>query len=274
MKRTMRRWCLSLLLLAGCGDAVEKSEPVANARPAGDTGQPAPEEVPPPSDAAPPAPPKEQPTEAVPTREISIDAVTVTNPVSLSGRARTFENNVVLRLRDASGAVVAEGFTTARGEMGHHNPYHGSLWLTRDPGPKITVEVLEYSAKDGSERSRYGQSHPFQVDLIEVSVRLPNKDCTALVTEKRRVPKSVAMARLLVEVLMDHPMFPEGAAVNSVNLRDGVLTVDFNERLQNVGGACAAQMIRASVNETLATLPAVNRVVITASGSESLALQP
>jgi spore germination protein GerM len=93
------------------------------------------------------------------------------------------------------------------------------------------------------------------------------------------------MARLLVEALIAGPTpdesaagaaapFPEGARVESVNLRDGVLTVDFNERLRNVGGSCQAQMIRQSVTATLSALPSVKKVVITAAGSEALALQP
>lgn len=206
--------------------------------------------------------------------EITIERVDIANPVVIAGRARTFENNVVLRVRDARGKLMKETFTTATGEMGQHSPYRGTVWLTRDPGGRITAEALEYSAKDGSERSLVKEQRAFTVELIEATLRVPNKDCTGLVTEKRRVPKSVAMARLLVEMLMDNPVFPKGSAVNSVNLRDGVLTVDFNERLQNVGGSCAAQMIRASVTETLEQLPTVKRVVITAAGSEKLALQP
>lgn len=69
-------------------------------------------------------------------------------------------------------------------------------------------------------------------------------------------------------------MFPRGSALRGVNLRNGVLTVDFNERLQNVGGSCAAQAIRASVTETVRRVPGVQRVVITAGGSADLALQP
>ena len=84
------------------------------------------------------------------------------------------------------------------------------------------------------------------------------------------------MARLLVEALMTHPRtpFPRGSDVEGINIEGGVLTVNFNERLQNVGGSCAAQAIRASVERTLAQLPTVDRVVITAGGSEKLALQP
>lgn len=243
--------------------AVACSSPVQE--PAGEV--PAPSTQPPTPTTSSSAPPAERP-------EITIESVGVANPVVIAGRARTFENNVVLRVRDARGELIRETYTTSDGEIGHHNPYRGQVWLTRDPGARITVEALEYSAKDGSERSRTREQRPFNIESIDVKLRVPNDDCTGLVTETRRVPKSVGAARLLVELLLELPVFPKGSAVNSVNLRDGVLTVDFNERLQNVGGSCAAQMIRASVTETLQQLPTVKRVVITAGGSEKLALQP
>src|SRR5687767_10834725 len=177
-----------------------------------------------------------QPSEPPARHEITIEHVDVANPVVITGRARTFENNVVLRVRDATGKLMEETFTTSDGEMGQHNPYRAEIWLTRDPGRRITVEALEYSAKDGSERSLVRAEKAFNVEVIEISIRLPNADCTGLVSARRRVPKSIAMARLLVESVMIHPMFQKGSAVRSMNLRDGVLTVDFNERLQNVGG--------------------------------------
>src|SRR5688500_13159636 len=55
-------------------------------------------------------------------REIYIDSVTGTNPLVTFGRARTFENTVQVRVRDASGREIVEVFTTSTGEMGHHNP--------------------------------------------------------------------------------------------------------------------------------------------------------
>jgi hypothetical protein len=207
---------------------------------------------------------------------ITIEEIEIANPIVVSGRARTFENAVSLRVRDARGRVLAESFTTSTGEMGQHNPYRGSLWLPRDPGGRVTVEALEYSAKDGSEQSLVSESRAFDVPLIDVRLHLPDANCTRVAPVTRRIPKSIAMARLLVEALIAEPHgpFPRGSRVESVNLRDGVLTVDFNERLQNVGGACAAQMIRQSVTATLKELPSVQKVVITAGGSEKLALQP
>lgn len=216
---------------------------------------------------------------------IYIDEVVVANPVIVRGRARTFENNVALRLRDARGRLLTETFTTSRGEMGTHNPFEGTLWLTRDPGDHITAEALEYSAKDGSERSLVRAERPFDVQRVNVDLYFPDKSCTGVQRFQRRVPKSISIARLMAEALVAGPVgdetangaanpFPKGSRVQSVILRNGVLTVDYNERLQNVGGSCAAQMIRAATTETLRRLPNVQRVVITAGGSEKLALQP
>ncbi len=255
----VRFYVVALIMLISCKPAPPVSETTAPAAPvetAESPGKPV------------------QPSEPAVRPEITIESVDAANPVVIAGRARTFENNVILRVRDASGKLMKETFTTSDGEMGQHNPYRAEIWLTNDPGRRMTVEALEYSAKDGSERSLVRVEKAFNVELVEISLRLPNADCTGLVTAKRRVPKSIAMARLLVEAVMEHPVFPKGSAVRSVNLRDGVLTVDFNERLQNVGGSCAVQMIRAAVTETLTQLPSVKRVVITAAGSENLALQP
>jgi hypothetical protein len=220
-----------------------------------------------------------------PPQEIYIDAVTVTNPVIVKGRARTFENNVAIRARDANGELIIETFTTSAGEMGHHNPFEAELWLVRDPGAKVMVDAFEYSAKDGSVRSLTTKVADAALPTMTVQLTFPRGDCDHLAQYARVVPKSPGIARLLVEALLAGPTaaekaagasspFPRGSGLKSVILRDGVLTVDFSERLQNVGGSCAALAIRNAVTRTLAQLPTVKRVVITAGGSETLALQP
>lgn len=216
-----------------------------------------------------------------PEREITITNVTPGNPIVVAGRARTFENNVAIRIRDARGELIRETFTTATGDTGHHNPYEAEVFVTRDPGKTITVEALEYSARDGSERSLVSKTVPYDVETVEVDLYLPDSqrsptDCSRVFVRQRQIPKSIAMARLVVEALIAAPgsPFPRGSSVESIALRDGVLTVDFNDRLRNVGGSCAAQAIRASVEKSLEQLPTVSRVVITAGGDEQLALQP
>lgn len=219
-------------------------------------------------------------------REIYIDSVRASNPIVVFGRARTFENTVQLRVRDAEDQLLGESFTTSNGEMGHHNPYSAELWITRDPGERVTVDVFEYSANDGSVRSLVSREVPYTLETMALTLEFPvGDDCVTTRPFVREVPRSVAVARLLAESLVGGVLpaeqsggassaFPRGARVNGVVLRDGALTVDFNERLQNVGGSCAASAIRHSVTRTLMRLPAVKTVTITAGGSEKLALQP
>lgn len=225
------------------------------------------------------------PPESSEPKEITIETITAGNPLIVTGLARTFENNVIVRARSSDGTLIRETFTTSDGEMGRHNPYRASIWLTRHPGKRVVVEALEYSAKDGSERSLVSKERDFGIPAIAATLYFPDEQCTAVKPFEREMPRTISMARLLVEALIAGPVereraagstspFPQGSEVRSVNLRDGVLTVDFNERLQNVGGACRATMIRSSVTETLTRLPSVTKVVITAGGSESLALQP
>lgn len=228
------------------------------------------------------------PSDAVPSgrrgaANISIEDVAVGNPLVVSGRARTFENTVNLRAR-AGTEVLSEEYVTSVGELGTHNPYRAELWITRQPGDSVTVEAFEYSARDGSVQSLVSRAVSFDIPATTVKLYFPTSDCTRIAEFSREVP-SAEMGRLLVEALIDgpagperqggaSPAFPTGSAVRSVILRQGVATVDFNERLQNVGGSCAAQAIRESITRTLQQLPTVTRVVITANGSEALALQP
>jgi hypothetical protein len=234
----------------------------------------------------PSAPSADLPVTADTSQEIYIDSVTPGNPLRVSGRARTFENTVQIRVRNAAGDVIAEEFTTSVGEMGRRNPYAAQAWIVRDPGARVTVEAFEYSAKDGSERSLTKVVVPFDTERSRVTLMLPvGGDCTETRAFTRVVPTSVALARLVVEALVAGAdsaekaagvasPFPPGSSVNSVTLRGSTLTVDFNERLRNVGGSCAARAIRQSVTQTLERLPTVKKVVITAAGSERLALQP
>jgi hypothetical protein len=231
------------------------------------------------------SPPRTEPN-AARSIEIYIDSVVPANPLVVRGRARTFENTVQIRARDSEGKIIAAEHVMSVGEMGRHNPYTAQLWITRDPGPRLTVEAFEYSAKDGSVRSLTSKVVPYDVERMRLTLYLPvGNDCIQTRTFARAVPKSPGLARLLVESLVAGPdggekaagavaPFPEDSDVNSVVLRDGALTVDFNERLRNVGGSCAATAIRHSVTRTLSQLPSVKRVVITAGGSETLALQP
>ena len=209
------------------------------------------------------------------------------NPIRVAGRARTFENHVGIRIESASGEVIERAFATATGELGSFNPFEAEILITRDPGNRIRIVIFEESAKDGSIRSSDSAVVPFQVATREVRLFFPTSgtDCTRVQAFVRKIPASISAARLTAEALLDGPTaaetsrgaqapFPPGSGIRSVNLRGGTLTIDFNERLSNVGGSCRAQAIRASVEATLKAIDGVERVVITAMGNEDQALQP
>ena len=179
-------------------------------------------------------------------------------------------------------------FATAQGELGTFNPWEKEIFLVTHPGRTVIVEAYEISARDGSEQSLVRVDAPFDVARREVTLyfhdpaRSPT-DCSRVFPVKRELPSSISIARLLVEALIAGPLpsernvsgsFPQGSELRSIRIANGVATVDFNERLQNVGGSCRAQAIRASVTSTLKQLPGVTTVVITTRGSERLALQP
>jgi hypothetical protein len=263
---------MALVMALGCDASVDRrsDNPPANAADTA-SGERAPRDT---SAAAPGA-----------AREIYIDSVVAGNPLIVRGRARTFENTVQVRARDSKGGIITEAFETSVGEMGNHNPFVARVFLVREPGPHTTVEAFEYSANDGSVRSLTESRVAVPPARTRLTLMFATSDCSRTAAFSREVPSSVAVARLLVEMLVAGPTdaekaagasapFPRGSRVNSVVLRDGELTVDFNHALQNVGGACAAQAIRESVTQTLRRLPGVARVVITAAGSRPLALQP
>lgn len=276
----LRAICLLAVLAIACTrDPAPPQTPPGSAAPQQTDGsRPSPE---------PPAVPQPDGGPSVPKPEqiLSIDSLTPGNPLKVSGHARTFENNVVLRVREGD-ALLVETYTTANGEIGHWNPWTAEIWLTRMPrGGRLTVDAIEHSAKDGSVRAIVSRDADLGARSAALELTFPLGDCTRFRSFRRDVPHTVSVARVAVEALVAGPTahekaagasnpFPRGAQVRSVILRNGTVTVDFDERLQNVGGACAATAIRESVTRTLRALPSVQRVVITAGGSEKLALQP
>jgi hypothetical protein len=71
----------------------------------------------------------------------------LTSPVTISGQACTFEANVVWKLLQ-DGKVVKEGFTTASAGCPTRGDW--SISLSELKSGEYTIQVLEYSAEDGS----------------------------------------------------------------------------------------------------------------------------
>lgn len=76
----------------------------------------------------------------------------ISGQVVIAGEARTFESNVLYRVKDSSGKVLAFGNTTATApDTGQFGPFQVTVAFSPPASSSGTVEVYEGSAKDGSE---------------------------------------------------------------------------------------------------------------------------
>ena len=74
---------------------------------------------------------------------------TVASPVRIQGRARVFEADVRIRITDATGAIVADAFTTAAEGAPTLAPFDASVTFVVAHTEPRCVEVFEESARDG-----------------------------------------------------------------------------------------------------------------------------
>jgi hypothetical protein len=85
----------------------------------------------------------------------------VTGPVAIAGSADVFEATVSIRVLDANGEVVAESFATATCGTGCRGDFSTQIDVPIDAEQPGTIQVFEYSAKDGS-----------MINVVEVPVTL------------------------------------------------------------------------------------------------------
>jgi hypothetical protein len=77
---------------------------------------------------------------------------TLTNPFVLTGEARVFENTFNYRIKDSQGAVLGEGFDTAKAsDVGTFGPFSSLVFYKAGSVLNGTLEVFTHSAMDGSE---------------------------------------------------------------------------------------------------------------------------
>ncbi len=75
----------------------------------------------------------------------------VTSPINLHGSASVFEGTVNYRLRDDTGIILAEGFTTAPMYESHRGDFYTSVPFEPTAAGQGQLEVFTQSGKDGSE---------------------------------------------------------------------------------------------------------------------------
>jgi hypothetical protein len=76
---------------------------------------------------------------------------TVTNPIHISGEADpTFEQNLVVRVLDANGDVLALESTMIQADLGERGPFELDLHLDLEEEENIFIQVYDESARDGN----------------------------------------------------------------------------------------------------------------------------
>lgn len=89
----------------------------------------------------------------------------VSSPITISGSADVFEATVNIRVLDGSGEVIAESFAMATCGTGCRGDFSTQIDVPIDSEQPGTIQVFEYSAKDGS-----------MINTVEIPVTLvPDK---------------------------------------------------------------------------------------------------
>ena len=110
--------------------------------------------------------------------------------------------------------------------------------------------------------------------------------CEVTYEVKRTINEVVAVGKASINELLKGPStiekskgfytsIPSGTELKSINIKDGVAYVDFNEKLiEGVGGNCLTSRIRSQITNTLKQFPTVKKVVIQVNGKSEGVLEP
>ncbi len=212
-------------------------------------------------------------------------------PLMVTGSARVFESTLNYRLLDADGTVLAAGYVmTNAPDMGEFGDFTITTSYAAPSGTVGTLEVFDYSAKDGS-----------VIDLVQVSVVFPTMttmtlktywtvaesadDCSLVEASEHRIAKTVATAHAALSQLLAGPdttdisngygtSIPVFTTLKSISIEDGVATAEFSGTIE-AGGSCRVGVIRAQIEETLKQFPTITTVVIRSEGNTAEeSLQP
>jgi hypothetical protein len=85
--------------------------------------------------------------------DLPAEGATITSPVTVRGKARTFEANVRITIYDANGNKLVDTFTTAAEAGPVLAPFSASVPFSSSATQQGCVRVWEASAQDGSPRN-------------------------------------------------------------------------------------------------------------------------
>lgn len=216
-------------------------------------------------------------------------------PLEIEGVARVFENTFSYRILDKDATILMENYAMAESpDIGIYGPFKIDTYYSQPKSAYGTIEVFEYSAKDGSEINKVAIPVVFKdVESMNVKVFFGNiklnpasSNCSKVFPVERRVPKMEAVGMAALAELLKganniesnegyFSSINSGVTVRSLNIVGGMARADFDKALEaNVGGSCRVAAIRSEITETLKQFPSIKNVIISIEGRTDDILQP
>lgn len=153
-------------------------------------------------------------------------------------------------------------------------------------GKKVFTESLADTEASKSKESSMPESMVLNVFFGSEKIDPKSEYCDKSYPVTRHVPKTFEVAKTALEELLKGPTDGErsdgyrtainaGVKVQKIDLKNGVLMVDFDSTLdREVAGSCRVIAIRSQITETLKQFPAVKEVIISVNGRTADILQP
>ncbi|MFH1098474.1 MAG: Gmad2 immunoglobulin-like domain-containing protein [Candidatus Uhrbacteria bacterium] len=209
----------------------------------------------------------------------------VGQPIIAHGLGIAFENTIQLRVLDANGNVIGEGYATAYApEYDAPGPWRAAVPYRDSTTEGGWLEAYESSAMDGSELHLVRVPIRFAIDTLGISayfIRAADGppgigNCPlGVVAERHLIPRTPAVARTAVEALLAGPLpstnpefttafWPPSVELRDISIVDGVARVYFSPELfsefMGSGGDCRKQQAMAQLRATLTQFPTVRDV--------------
>jgi len=221
---------------------------------------------------------------------------TVGLPIKVLGEVRVFENQFSIRVKDSKGNILAEEIAMGEnGDAGQYNLFQKEINYQDPKTTEGTIEVFDYSAKDGSEIDKViiPVKFGYVANALNIQVFFSNSqkntnaaDCKKVYPLYRRIAYTKNTAEAAITELLKGPTPDEinqgystsinsGTQLKSINIKNSTATIDFDQTLQSgVSGSCKVANIRSQIEKTVEQFGTVNNVVITIDGNTIDILQP
>lgn len=216
-------------------------------------------------------------------------------PLKVLGEARVFENQLNIRIKDAGGNIVKEwGVMAEGGDIGEFNLFKSEVNYNKPETSNGTIEVFDYSARDGSEIDKViipvkfasVYSSNIKVFFGKNANDSQNENCQNVYPLTRRIPYTQNIAEVAINELLSGLSTDEyqkgyftsinsGVKLNKITIKNGTAFVDFDSTLEyQVGGSCRVTHIASQITETLEQFPGISDVEISIDGRTDDILQP